>query len=115
MVTVTVPVAMPFPGALRENVFLPVTTKMIISISDIVSIPEIVSTPEIVSIPENVSIPELHSGVSLVPHACDSWISVIREWGNTIALRDRCYRVWTRTGEGTSTRRNVRPPVRGRW
>ena len=109
MVTVTVPVAMPFPGALRENVFLPVTTKMIISISDIVSIPEIVWIPEI------VSVPELDSGVSLIPHICDNWISVICEWCDTIALRDRCYRVWTRTRERTSIRINVRPPVRKRW
>ena len=68
MVAVAVPVAMPIPGLLSENVFLPVTAKTI------------------VSIPEIVSIPQLASGVSLVPHACDGWISAIREWRETIAL-----------------------------
>jgi hypothetical protein len=87
----------------RENVFLPVTAKTIVSI------------PVIVSVPEVVSIPELRSGVSLVPHVGDSWISVIREWRDTIALREGCYRVWTRTRERTSIRINVRPPVRKRW
>jgi len=47
-------------------VFLPVTAQMI------VSIPEIVYTPQV------VSVPELRSDVSLVPNACDSWISAIR-------------------------------------
>jgi len=102
MVTVTVPVAMPIPGALSENVSLPVTPQAIISISEIVCVPQI------------VSIPELRSAVSRVPHACDSWISAIGEWRDTIALRDSCYGVWTRARERTSTRIE-RPPVRGRW
>jgi hypothetical protein len=99
-------------------VFLPVTAQLVVSISEIVSvpaivcIPNIVRVPQIVSVSEIVSIPELHSGVSLVPHACDSWISAIREWRDTIALRDSCYRVWTGTRERTSTRIE-RPPVRG--
>jgi hypothetical protein len=37
----------------------------------------IVSIPEIVYVPQVVSIPELC--VSLVPNACDSWISAIRD------------------------------------
>jgi hypothetical protein len=78
MVAIAVPIAMPIPGAVSENVFLPVTTQMIVSISEIVCVPYI------------VSIPELRSGVSLVPHMCASWISAIREWGDTIALRDSC-------------------------
>jgi hypothetical protein len=113
-------------------VFLPVTTQMvssipeivsiprIVSISEIVCIPQIISVPEIVRVPEIVcvtqivSVPELRSVVSLVPHACDSWVSAIRESRDTIALRDSCYGVWTGTRERTSTR-IVRPPVRGRW
>ena len=118
--------------------FLPVTTQMIISISAIVRVPQVVSISEIVSVPEIVwipnivcvpqvisiseivcvpqvvSIPELRSDVSLVPHACDSWISAIREWRDTIALRDSCYRVWTGTRKRTSIRIE-RPPVRGGW
>jgi hypothetical protein len=85
---------------------LPVTAQVIVSISEIVCVPQIVWIPEI------VSIPELHSGVSLVPHACDSWISAIREWRNTIALRDSRYRVRTGARERTSTRIERRP-VRG--
>jgi hypothetical protein len=101
-----------------ENVFLPVTTQMVLSIPEIVRVPEIVSVPEIVRIPkivcvpQIVSIPELRSGVWLVPYACDSWISAIREWRDTIALRDSCYGVWTGTRERTSTRIERRP-VRG--
>jgi hypothetical protein len=89
---------MPIPRLPREDVFLPVTTKMIVCISDIVSIPQI------------GSIPELRSGVSLVPHAWGSGISVIRESREAIALEtitlirlsDGCHRVWTRA-------RNCRP------
>jgi hypothetical protein len=87
---------------------------MIVSISEIVSVPPIVCIPNIVRVPQIVSIPELSSSVSLVPNACDSWVSVIREWRDTIALRDSCYRVWTGTRERTLTRIK-RPPVRGRW
>jgi len=90
MVAIAVPIAMPIPGAVSENVFLPVTTQMIVSISAIICVPQIVSIPEIVCVPYIVSIPELRSGVSLVPHMCASWISAIREWGGTIALRDSC-------------------------
>jgi hypothetical protein len=74
VVAVTVPIAVPIPRMLCEDVFLPVTTKMIVP-----PVSEIVSILKIVCIPEIVSIPELHSGVSVVPNACDSWISVIRE------------------------------------
>ena len=97
--------------------FLPVAPHMIVSISEMISVPEIVCIPNIVcvpQVPQIVFIPELHSGVSLVPHACVSWISAIREWRDTIALRDSCYGVWTGTRERTSTRID-RPPVRGRW
>jgi hypothetical protein len=109
-----------------ENVFLPVTTQMIVSISAIVRVPQIVSVSEIICVPQIVSIPnivcvpqivsilELGSGVSLVPHACDSWVSAIREWRDTIALRDSCYGVWTGTRERTPTRIR-RPPVGGGW
>jgi hypothetical protein len=97
-----------------ENVFLPVTTQMIISISEIVYVPQIASISEIVCVPQIVSIPELRSAASLVPHACDSWISAIREWRDTIALRDGCYRVRTGTRKRTSTRIERRP-VRGGW
>src|SRR5439155_22122279 len=57
MIAVTVPIAIPIAGTTGEDVFLPVTTKMI------------------VCVPEIVSIPELVSGISLVPHACAGWIS----------------------------------------
>jgi hypothetical protein len=109
-----------------ENVFLPVTTQIIISFSVIVRVPQvvsiskvvcvlqIVSVSEIICVPNIVSIPELRSGVSLVPHACDSWISAIREWRDTIALRDSCYGVWTGTRKRTATRID-RLPVRGGW
>jgi len=96
-------------------VFLPVAPQMVVSISEIVCVPhvpQIISIPQIVCVPQIVSISELRSGVSLVPHACDSWISAIREWSDTIALRDGCYRVWTGTSERTSTRIE-RPLVRG--
>jgi hypothetical protein len=95
-------------------VFLPVTPQMIISISKMVSVPEIVCIPNIVCVLQIVSIPELRSGVALIPHACHGWVSAIREWRDTIALRDSCYRVWTGTSERTSTRIE-RPPVRGGW
>src|SRR5436189_6287988 len=100
-----------------ENVFLPVTPQIIISISKMVSVPEIVCIPNIVcgpQVPQIVFIPELHSGVSLVPHACDSWVSAIGEWRDAIALRDGCDRVLTRARKGTATRRERRP-LRGRW
>ena len=109
VVAIAVPIAMPIAGAVSENVFLPVTAQMIISSSEIVSIPQIIRVPRVVSIseivcvPRIVSIPELRSDVSLVPHACDSWISAIREWRDTVALRDSCYGVWTGTRKRTST------------
>jgi hypothetical protein len=80
----------------------------------VLSISEIVYVPQIVCVPQIVSIPELRSDVSLVPHACDSWISAIREWRDTIALRDSCHGVWTGTRERTSTRID-RAPVRSGW
>ena len=92
--------------------FVPVTSQLVVSISEIVSVPAIVCISNIVRVPQIASIPELSSGVSLVPHACDSWISAIREWRDTIALRDSCYRVWTGTRERTSTGID-RLPVRG--
>jgi hypothetical protein len=58
----------------------------------------IVCISDIVSIPQTVSIPELRSGISLVPHACDGWISLIRESRETITLirlSDGCRNVWT--------------------
>jgi hypothetical protein len=103
MVAVAIPVAMPTLRLVSENVSVPVTPQMITAVS------------QIVCIPKSVSIPELGSGVSLVPRARDSRVAVIREWRDTIALRDSCYRVWARTRERTSVRRNVRPPVCGRW
>jgi hypothetical protein len=97
-----------------ENVFLPVTPQMIVSIPEIVYAPQVVSVPEIVRVPQIISIRELRSDVSLVPNACDSWISAIRHWRDTIALRDSCYRVWAGTRNQRSTRIN-RPPVREGW
>jgi hypothetical protein len=111
--------------------FLPVTAQMIVSISEVVrqvvSIPEIVRVPKVVRVPKIVSvpeivrcprqiisIPELRSDVSLVPNACDSWISATRYWRDRIALRDSCYRVWAGTRDRRSTRIN-RPPVREGW
>ena len=94
--------------------FLPVAPHMIVSISEIVSVPPIVCIPNIVRVRQIVSIPELRSGVSMVPHACDSWVSAIHEWRDTIALRDSCYRVWTGTRHQRSIRVN-RPPVREGW
>ena len=82
--------------------FLPVMPQMIVSISKIVYVPQV------------VSVPELPSDFSLVPCASDTWISAIREWRDTIALRDSCYSVWTGTRERGSTRID-RPPVAGRW
>jgi len=67
-------------------VSLPVTTEKIVSVSEIVYVPQIVSIPQIVRVSKNVSIPELGSGVLLAPHACDSWISAIGEWRDSIAL-----------------------------
>ena len=92
--------------------FLPVAPQLVVSISEIVSVPAIVCIPNIVRVPQIVSIPELGSGVSLVPHRCDSWVSAISEWRDAIALRDSCYGVWTGTRERTSTRIERRP-VRG--
>ena len=102
VVAIAVPIAMPTPRALSENVFLPVTTQIVLSI------------PQIVCVPQIVSILELRSGVSLVPHACDSWISAIGEWRDSIALRDSCHGVWTGARKRTSTRIKGRP-VRDRW
>jgi hypothetical protein len=101
MIAMMVPIAMPIPRLPREDVFLPVTTKMIVSVSQIVCIPEIVWIPEI------ISIPELHSGVSLVPHAWGGGISVIRKSREAIALEtitlirlsDGCRSEWTRAGK----------------
>ena len=76
-----------------------VSIPQIVCVAQIVSISEIVCVPWIVSLSQIVSIPELRSSVSLIQHACDSWISAIREWGDTLALRDRCDRVWTGTRE----------------
>jgi hypothetical protein len=76
--------------------------EMIVSIPEIVRVPQVVSVPEIVRVSYIISIPELC--VSLVPNACGSWISAIRDWRDTIALRDSCYGVWTGTRERTSTR-----------
>ena len=56
--------------------FLPVTAQMIIAIPEIVR--QVVSVPEIVRVPQIISIPELRSNGSLVPNACDSWVSAIR-------------------------------------
>jgi hypothetical protein len=81
----------------REDVFLPVATKMMISVTKIISVTEIVSVNEVISVPEIVSVPEVASGVSLVPHAGDGWISVIREsWEaiRLISLVDSCSGVW---------------------
>jgi hypothetical protein len=97
-----------------ENVFLPVTPQMVVSIPEITYVRQVVSVPEIVRVPSIIFIPELRSDVSLVPNACDSWISAIRHWRDTIALRDSCYRVWTGTRNQRSTRIN-RPPVREGW
>jgi hypothetical protein len=104
MVAVMVPIAVPIPRLPREDVFLPVTTKMIVSITKIVCVPKVVSVSEI------VSIPELRSRVSLVPHAWGGGISVIRESREAIALEtitlirlsDGCGSEWTRA-------RNCRP------
>jgi len=84
VIAVTVPIAMPIARTTAEDVFLPVTAKMI------------------VCVPEIVSIPELGSGISLVPHACGAWISIIRKSRETISLirlSDRCRSVRTRTGK----------------
>ena len=92
--------------------FLPVMPQMIVSIPEIVYVPQVVSIPEIVSVSYIISIRELC--VSLVPNACDSWISAIRYWRDTIALRDSRYRVWAGTRDQRSTR-IIRPPVREGW
>ena len=100
VVAIAVPIAMPIPCGVSENVFLPVTPQMIVSIPEIVR--QVVSVPEIVRVPQIICIPELRSDVSLVPNACDSWISAIRDWRDTIALRDSCHRVWTGTRDQRS-------------
>jgi hypothetical protein len=80
MIAMMVPIAMPIPRLPREDVFLPVTTKMIVPVTKIVCVPEVVSVSEIASITKTVSVPEgVCAGVSLVPHAGDGWISAIRE------------------------------------
>jgi hypothetical protein len=98
----------------RENVFLPVTTKMIISVTKIVSVPEIVRITKIVRVPEIVSVSEVDSGISLVPYACGDWISVIREPPEPISLVDICSREWTRTGKRCpiSVNRRLAKPIR---
>jgi hypothetical protein len=83
---------MPIARLTGEDVFLPVTAQMV------VSVPEIVCISKIVSIPNSVSIAEVASGISLVPHACDRGISAVRESRETIPLIDRHSGVWTRTG-----------------
>ena len=75
VVAIAVPIAMPIPGRVSENVFLPVTAQMVVSVPEIVR--QVVSVPEIVRGPYIISIRELC--VSLVPNACDSWISAIRD------------------------------------
>jgi hypothetical protein len=79
-------------------------TKMIcvpnvVCVTEIISISEIVRIPEIVSVPKIVRVPEVGSGISLVPHASDGWISVILESCEPIRLVDICSRIWTRTGK----------------
>ena len=77
MVAVSVPVAMPIPRTLCEHVFLPVRTKMVVSIS------------------------KLAAGISLVPHACRRPTSVIRNSRGTInliGLSDGCRSKWTGSG-----------------
>jgi hypothetical protein len=59
----------------------------------------IISVTKIVRVPKIVSVPEVASGISLVPHAGDGWISVIRESWKTIRLVDIYSREWTRTGK----------------
>ena len=104
MVARAVPIAVPISRTLRENVFLPVTTKMIISVTRIVCVTEIVSVtgiicvPEIISVRDIVSVTEVASVISLVPHACDRWISVIREPWESVTLVDSCSREWTGPG-----------------
>ena len=51
VVTIAVPIAMPIPRGVSENVFLPVMPQMIVSIPDIVYAPQVVSIPEIVRVP----------------------------------------------------------------
>jgi len=70
-----------------EYVPLPITAKTIISVMKIVRVPKVVPVPEVAS------------RISLVPHAGEGWISVIRESRKTIRLVDICGREWTRTGK----------------
>ena len=51
VVVIAVPISMPIPRAVSENVSLPVATQMIVSISEMVSVPEIVCIPNIVCVP----------------------------------------------------------------
>jgi len=60
---------------LSEDVFLPVAAQ---------TVP---------AIPEIVCVAEAHAGVSLVPHGCRSWISVVCESSDTVDpiwLPDSC-------------------------
>src|SRR5262245_44995969 len=83
---------MPVARMPREDMFLPVTAQTVVSIPGIGCIGNIVSTPN------NVSIAEFASGISLVPHVCDSGISAVRESRDTIPLINRYSGEWTRTG-----------------
>src|SRR5262245_35344792 len=74
MITVAIPIPMPTPRTLREHVFLPVATEMIVSISQLVS------------------------AIWLVPHACGDRIHVIREPRKSVSLADTCSREWTGPG-----------------
>jgi hypothetical protein len=51
VVGIAVPIAMPIPGGVTQNVFLPVTAQMIVSIPEIVYVPQVVSVSEIVRVP----------------------------------------------------------------
>jgi hypothetical protein len=77
VVAIAVPIAMPISRGASENVFLPVTPQMIVVVPE--TIRQVVSVPEIVRVSQIISIRELCSDVSLVPNACDSWISAIRD------------------------------------
>jgi len=65
-------------------VFSPVPAQMIVSIPQIVSIPNIVAIAKL-----------LASAISLVPHTCGHWISVIRKSRNPIAVINICSAEWT--------------------
>lgn len=57
VVTIAVPIAMPIPRTVSENMFLPVMTQTILSNPLIVPVPQIVCIPQIVSISEIVCVP----------------------------------------------------------